>query len=484
MDVPSIPVSLISIQQITNSDATIPGIKQDLSFSKGQLLQALVSSKISDTSYELLIDGKKIQANSSIPLKIGQQIDLQVRNTSPQIEFQPVNDKLTSNISSSLNLVSTQKNFFPDLANLLPQTQTIPLSDTSRQTLQFFSQLSSLQGQQTTALNFEKTAGEIFTTILQALNTPSSSNNTTDRLQALIQQLPTSKEAQSQPLQATKEFTSIPMNLIASNQSAQPALSQLQLINQQLQSNNSGNQQLLQLANNILDFFRSNNQLSPSNQLIELLTVTTERLQYNQQSSLPIPEGDQLKQLHERLGLNMEQLFAKNNDQEAVKTLKFALLEIGQQANRQVTEQSNQILQTLELHQMLQARLAAEALFFIPLPLPFIEQGYLVADDPSSSEKKQKKEEGTPTYTLLLQLEGLGNLRVEIRRIDQSLDIRFYTEDTGKMIFLKEHREELDKWITTGQLDSAQFLTGAIEPIKEILAKITKNSSGMVNTKA
>ena len=45
-------------------------------------------------------------------------------------------------------------------------------------------------------------------------------------------------------------------------------------------------------------------------------------------------------------------------------------------------------------------------------------------------------------------------------------------------------REDLEQWITSGRLDSVQFLVGAKEPIKTLLEKITSGGTGMIDTRA
>ena len=58
------------------------------------------------------------------------------------------------------------------------------------------------------------------------------------------------------------------------------------------------------------------------------------------------------------------------------------------------------------------------------------------------------------------------------------------TENIEKAKFVAGYREDLEQWITSGRLDSVQFLVGAKEPIKTLLEKITSGGTGMIDTRA
>ena len=89
-----------------------------------------------------------------------------------------------------------------------------------------------------------------------------------------------------------------------------------------------------------------------------------------------------LKQLIDNLGLNLEQLLARGDKNSAVHTLKAALLEIAHSFSTasSIAETTNKILTTLELFQLTQLQVATDTQLIFPLPLPFIEQGYLIIE--------------------------------------------------------------------------------------------------------
>jgi hypothetical protein len=132
--------------------------------------------------------------------------------------------------------------------------------------------------------------------------------------------------------------------------------------------------------------------------------------------------------------------------------------------------------------------LSTESIFFLPLPFPFLHTGFLLID---SKKEGQGQDRGKSTgeaqaknVSMHLQLEGLGNLRIEIHQDNDQIALTFYSEDAERARFIGEHREELQNWLTTGQLRSAQFLIGSKEPTKVLIEKLLHGSTGMINTSA
>lgn len=219
-------------------------------------------------------------------------------------------------------------------------------------------------------------------------------------------------------------------------------------------------------------------------------------LQYSLPATADLPQqaaeslrisGQDVQQLAERLGLNLEQLLATGNREQAAQTLKYALLELSQHQGTTGTlaEQTANPLQTIELFQLLQLRLANEALFFLPLPFSFLEQGFLlIEEDKPGSEKEGDNTGKGKTYGLHLQLNGLGSMQIDINQDDGRVNLRFTLEDVERAKFMASHREELADWLTTGKLTSVQFLTGAEEPAKKLLTTMVHGVTGMLDTKA
>ena len=185
--------------------------------------------------------------------------------------------------------------------------------------------------------------------------------------------------------------------------------------------------------------------------------------------------------------MNLERLFAEGRQEEAVRTLKFALLELGQQlpAGERGTVQADQLVRSIELFQLLQIRLAGESLFFLPLPFSFLDQGYLLVDaDRGHDPDRQGDEPAHQRCELHLRLEGLGNLQISVHQADGRLAVRFLAEDSERARFLADHRGELERRLSAEAPASVQFLVGAREPVGSLLERIVRGVTGMVDTQA
>ncbi|MCK5070932.1 MAG: hypothetical protein KAR01_10335, partial [Desulfocapsa sp.] len=126
-----------------------------------------------------------------------------------------------------------------------------------------------------------------------------------------------------------------------------------------------------------------------------------------------IDNGGQLKLLLNRLGLSLEALLAGGNKTETALSLKAALLELTTllKGGGELADTTNRLLGTLELFQLAQLRLSSDNLQIFPLPLPFLDNGYLLV-------KKDEEEADSDTsdnplqFSLHLSLEPLGALEI------------------------------------------------------------------------
>ncbi|PID72065.1 MAG: hypothetical protein CSB34_04330 [Desulfobulbus propionicus] len=484
MDFPLPPASFVNIQQHDNQLQT-PGAQKHQPLAPGQVLLGVVRAKGENTTYQLDIGGKQVLAQSNLPLHVGQKLNLQITKLAPQIALQVISTpQTTRQLTGSIHLLSKQSSFLTNLTELASQANQANISQPSQQTLKTVAQqantLFSLTGREKT-----EAVTNLFQHILQALQpgkpavlpqSPALQTTLHNILGRSNGQANAAPPAVRQILQTLSPGSIIPLTAPFSPLSTSGDLAQL------INSNTQAAPQVLTLAQQILRFFTAQTTVAPSSELHALISLGLQ-----QSSDTREPTGQALHQLVDRLGLNMEQLLAQGKREEAVQTLKFALLELGQQLTGTTTsgEQANQMLQTVELYQMLQVKLASEAIFFMPLPLPFLDQGYLIIDQqPEQENQGQNEGETTTQYTLHLQLEGLGNLRIEIKQRETSADINFYGEDQQKMAFMREHKEELARWLTAIELSSAQFFTGAENPAQALLKNIANAPAGMINTQA
>lgn len=486
MDVPVTPASVLNIQQIHLQQESRQGAQQQSPFAKGQLLQGTVTGKSADNIYQLLIGSKQLQAHSNAPLRIGQQLDLQVSTTSPRVEMQVVTDPITRNIASTLRGFDTQKFLFSSLSQLSAESSASGLGNRSAATLEAITQtLARLNVANRPATSVS--GASLLTPVIQALRNGETALPSTlaARLGTVVHTVAEAVHNTPQGPQAQyllQTLTQEPSLLLAVTDANRGV--PVQALQQLLTTSGQVDSQSLNLAQQLIAYFRETPSLLPSRETFALLSLAlTPSLA--SATSAPEPNGQQLQHLLDRLGVNMEALFLANRGEEAARTLKSALLETQQLAAQfKQGEQVGQLLQTIELYQMLQLRLAGEALLFLPLPLPFLDQGYMLIDQAPQKQQQQAPGSEPLRYTLHLTLEGLGNLRIELEQVDGRVDIRFFSEDREKMTFLREHREELGQWLTALDLGATQFFLGAEEPTASLLQKISAVSSGMINTRA
>jgi len=465
-------------------------------FSRGQILQGLITGK-ENNQFILDVKGQQFLADSKAPLQIGQRLDLQVTALSPRISLQVLTDPLTLNIGKSLHLLPTEGQLLTQTATLAAELPPHTLSPPSQQALDFFTSLAATDSQ-STALP-QQPGRQLSQLLINLFSAPEADTQTKaltelqsfiDRLsQSLPQQHPARMLAERIQQSITTMDRDVPMQQLFAGKSTPEATAQLNALLQnisQLPTSAPGNTGRT-LTELILQFMLRQDR-SPTPLLQQLLSLTEELLGQDGTGKQGLPNGKELEQFVNRLGTNLEQLLATGRKEEATQTLKSALLEISHNfsENTKIQPQADQLTSTIQLYQMLQIRLAGEALFFLPLPLSFVNQGYLLVEPDQKQDGEQQP--GTANennkYSLHLNLEGLGNLKVELQQHAGGTRLRFFAEDGEKAKFLSENRNELQQWLTATTLESVQFLTGAEDPTKQLLARMTHGPASLLNTRA
>ncbi len=490
MDLHGIKASFVELAQLYEQSNA--GSRQNTAglFSQGQLFQATVTGK--DRSLYTIDIGQKqvIRAESPIPLQIGQQLELQVAATSPKTELQIVSDPLAGRISGSLYLLDRQESLAKILASITSSKYFSQLADTSRQTFTFMQEAtaSPQPGQQAANIQAGNLTNALLTAVLQALQGPPGQTSADiQSLKPLLQQMSESAAKESLSASQLNQFQQIiqsnnPQIYATEHESLGVNLTRLQAllntIGKAQPQNSLLSRQLFNFFNNSLTFF-------PSQELCSILELSVNTDTLHRQAATDA--DNQLQQLIQRLGLNMEQLFAEGKNQQAQATLKFALLELNQHMGEEFRPQqspSSQLLQTVDLYQMIQLRLAGESLFFLPLPFSFLEQGFLLIDNEESLSQEHERPEAR-TYSLHLSLEGLGNLKIEVRQLDNRASIHIYTEDREKLNFIKEESGNLQSQLSAVELHSLQFTVQKEKPVNTLISKVlTNKTTRLLNTKA
>jgi len=493
MDSVSSPLPALRINKLQFSQGNS---SQHYPFRRGQILQGSITGK-EGAQFLLEVQGQQFLADSKAPLQVGKKLELEVTGLTPQVTLRILTDPLTQNIAKSLHLLSSEGEFLSQTAGLAKMLPEEAISTSSQQTLLFFSGLTT---DDTQRLALPSQTGQklsfLLGNILSSLNPVtlrehlSELQNFTERLgQLLPQQHPAKIAIQNIREMLNRMDGDLPLQAIQGDGKIQPDNSQLNRLFQEIKNiqniptTTAGGGSLAETF--LQRLLLEKDSLPPL--LFDLLNITKEFLHDESAQQKRLPGGKDLQQFTNRLGTNMEQLLAIGNDKEAHQSLKSALLEISHvfSKNTAIQPQAEQLTDTIQLYQMLQIRLAGEALLFLPLPLSFLQQGYLLAE-PDTPQKDTAKQSGedNKNYSLHLKLEGLGNLQIDLQQQDNGMRVRFYAEDSIKTKFLSERREELQDWLTATSLESVQFLTGAEDPTKQLLARMSHGPASVLDTKA
>jgi len=195
-------------------------------------------------------------------------------------------------------------------------------------------------------------------------------------------------------------------------------------------------------------------------------------------------DGTGLRQLIIDLGLNMEANLARGKSEQMEGPLKSALLEARylEKSETALPETAGRLLQLLELFQLWQIRLARQDVVFLPLPLPFLDQGFIIAD-----QRKQHQVDGNVTQpykiSLHLSLQKLGNLHIDILREAAGIHIRFVCDSQEKADFVAAFKAELMHDMHSLHLRDVAFAAGAESPANTLLAKMIPQGDSILDTR-
>ena len=194
--------------------------------------------------------------------------------------------------------------------------------------------------------------------------------------------------------------------------------------------------------------------------------------------------GSFLQQLFNRLGVNFERLLAQGNAAEAKNTLKAALLEIVSrfQNAEHLSGQANKLLATLELYQLTQLQLTSQNLTIFPLPLPFIEQGYLLLDNSYKDPDESTEGDGKQKFSLHLAMSELGNIQVNVLQDTEQLFVKFFFDSEEKVRFVTQYREMLEEMLSIDSRISITFSSGADSPVNTLVRKLVPDGQSIINT--
>ncbi len=194
-------------------------------------------------------------------------------------------------------------------------------------------------------------------------------------------------------------------------------------------------------------------------------------------------DGKGLRQLIINLGLGMEANLAQGKSGELDGPLKSALLETIylEKAGTDLPEMAGRLQQLLELFQLCQIKLARQDVFFLPLPLPFLDQGFIVVDQ---QKQQQVDEKNAPPFrlSLHLSLQNLGDLRIDLLHEPQGLFIRFVCDSQEKADFVAAWKDDLIQNMSSVLLHDIAFAAGADSPANALLTKMIPQGDSILDT--
>lgn len=190
-------------------------------------------------------------------------------------------------------------------------------------------------------------------------------------------------------------------------------------------------------------------------------------------------EPQALRQLLLRLGLDLEALLARREGT-GEGTLKGALLEVLARAGGEGREHAAQLVQTLELFQLAQVRLDQQGALLLPLPLPFLDQGFLVAEGGGEGVDGEVEPQ---RLSLHLALQGLGDLRVDFYHSEDGLLLRFACEGREQADFMAGFQGELRQALEQLPLSGLSFTNGVESPDKALIRRLLPEGRSVLDTR-
>jgi hypothetical protein len=192
-----------------------------------------------------------------------------------------------------------------------------------------------------------------------------------------------------------------------------------------------------------------------------------------------LTQPEQLGLLSQLFGLNLEAELLRGKTRAALSSLKLALL--GEPENKGF--KGGEALHRLELFQLCQVRLAEQNQTFVPLPLAFLEEGFLLAEEDAHSDPESEAQGWTTRMSLYLRMSALGNLRIDMLIEPSGILLRVACEDQARVDFLRAMGDQLSEQLQKASVQAISFTLGAESPARELLKKILPSAKGMLDAR-
>ena len=229
----------------------------------------------------------------------------------------------------------------------------------------------------------------------------------------------------------------------------------------------------------------------PPNPGIETLTTASRQILENfftlQQMPLQGKEGGEvLRQMIDTLGLQMEAKLGKGLQDEGMNSLKSALLEVIHlfKESEKIEGAAKTLVATIESFQLSQLRLDQDKTLIIPLPFPFLDQGYLLIDQKQEQETEDHKRKKQLHFSLHLALSGLGNIQIEFVQTEEGLWMRFNCDSQEKADFVGQFSDDLKQQLADTPLQGLSFSGTAKAPDTDLVRRLVPAGKSFLDTKA
>lgn len=187
-------------------------------------------------------------------------------------------------------------------------------------------------------------------------------------------------------------------------------------------------------------------------------------------------EGSVLATLLRSLGV------ADLKDEETTVSLRQVLTQLaGNDDEGCLPDMADKLMKGLEMTHQFNLQLLPEGALLLPLPLPFLKQGFLLLEN--TKEESHGQTESPNKLSLFLSLENLGEMRIDMLWDADELLIKFTCEKTQTHQQLSEFSDELRQALHFRPPREIIFTTGKTHPEEELIERLAGDQHGFVNTR-
>jgi hypothetical protein len=160
-----------------------------------------------------------------------------------------------------------------------------------------------------------------------------------------------------------------------------------------------------------------------------------------------------------------------------------SLQKIIEQENSRIEDRQEDSHRHLELWQLCRARLGDTDTSFVPLPLPFLDNGFMVAHRQRPQDSEAEGPEEIVSLSLFLDLRKLGPLQVDLLYQNEELFVRFKCVDQAAADFVSAASGELGESLGTIRVSAVAVGTGAESPDRALIGKLIPPEKGILDAR-